>query len=124
MTSKGIRHVHLLVQDQVRAQAFYREAFGMEEMYRDGPIVFVGTPDGGDSLALHLASGPEERDRVGQHGGFEHFGIHLEDRSADGIDAAVERVEKAGGTLLERGEHGEGVPYAYVSDPDGYTIEL
>jgi catechol 2,3-dioxygenase-like lactoylglutathione lyase family enzyme len=124
MTSKGIRHIHLLVQDQVRAQAFYREAFDMEEMFRDGPIVFVGTPGGGDSLALRLASGADERDRVGQPGGIEHFGIHLEDRSAKGIDAAVERIEKAGGTLIERGERREGVPYAYVSDPDGYTIEL
>jgi len=124
MESVGIRHVHLLVADQDRAVAFYRGAFAMEERFRDGAIVFLGTPGGGDSLALHLAATDEERARVGRPGGVEHFGIHLPDRSSDAIDAAVRRVVEAGGQLLERGEHAPGVPYAYVADVDGYAIEL
>lgn len=124
MTSIGIRHVHLLVAEHDRAIAFYREVFGMEERFRDGPIVFLGTPGGGDSLALHLATTDEERERVGQQGGWEHFGIHMPDRSADGIGAAVERVKTAGGRLLDRGEHAPGVHYAYVADLDGYAIEI
>jgi catechol 2,3-dioxygenase-like lactoylglutathione lyase family enzyme len=124
MTSFGIRHVHLLVTEHDRAIAFYRDVFGMEERFRDGPIVFLATPGGGDSLALHLAATAEERERVGQQGGWEHFGIHLQDRSADGVDAAVERVKAAGGHLLDRGEHAPGVHYAYVADLDGYAIEI
>ena len=124
MESIGIRHVHILVADQDRAVAFYRDAFGMEEQFRDGPIVFVGTPRGGDSLALHLATTDAELARVGHQGGYEHFGIHLPDRSAEAIDDAVARVEKAGGRVLDRGEHAPGIGYAYVSDLDGYVIEL
>jgi catechol 2,3-dioxygenase-like lactoylglutathione lyase family enzyme len=124
MDSIGIRHVHLLVADSDRAVAFYREAFGMLERFRDGPIVFVGTPAGGDSLALHQATTEAERARVGRQGGWEHFGIHLRDRSTGGVDAAIERVTAAGGALLERGQHASGPPYAYVADPDGYVIEL
>jgi catechol 2,3-dioxygenase-like lactoylglutathione lyase family enzyme len=124
MTSVGIRHVHLLVAEHDRAIAFYRDVFGMEERFRDGPIVFLGTPDGGDSLALHLATTDDERARAGQQGGWEHFGIHLADRSEDGIDAAVERVTAAGGRVLDRGQHAPGVHYAYVADPDGYAIEI
>ncbi len=124
MTSVGIRHVHVLVSEHDRAVTFYRDAFGMEEMFRDGPIVFLGTPGGGDSLALHLATTAEERARVGQQGGYEHFGVHLPDRSSDSIDEAVRRVESAGGRLVERGEHAPGIAYAYVADVDGYTIEL
>ena len=124
MSSLGIRHVHLLVTEHERAVAFYKDAFGMDELFRDGPIVFVGTPGGGDSLALHLAVTEEQRARVGHQGGYEHFGIHLADRSADAVDEAVHRVEKAGGRLLERGEHAPGVPFAYVADIDGYTIEI
>jgi catechol 2,3-dioxygenase-like lactoylglutathione lyase family enzyme len=124
MSSIGIRHVHLLVAEHDRAIAFYRDVFGMEERFRDGPIAFLGTPDGGDSLALHLAATDEERERVGLQGGWEHFGIHLPDRSARGIDAAVNRVEEAGGQVLDRGEHAPGVHYAYVADLDGYVIEI
>jgi catechol 2,3-dioxygenase-like lactoylglutathione lyase family enzyme len=40
------------------------------------------------------------------------------------IDANVEEVERAGGQLVEPGEHAAGAPYAYVRDPDGYLIEL
>ena len=124
MSSAGIRHVHLLVAEHDRAVAFYVNVFGMEEQLRDGPIVFLGTPGGSDSLVLHLATTDAERARVGQHGGYEHFGIHLPDRSAGAIDAAVARVRQAGGRLLERGEHAPGVHYAYVADLDGYAIEL
>jgi catechol 2,3-dioxygenase-like lactoylglutathione lyase family enzyme len=124
LSSFGIRHVHLLVDDQARSVAFYSEAFGMEEQFRDGEIVFMGTPGGGDSLALHLAMTDDERARVGSQGGFEHFGIHLRDRSPAAVDRAVELVQKAGGQLLDRGEHAPGVPYAYVADVDGYAIEL
>jgi catechol 2,3-dioxygenase-like lactoylglutathione lyase family enzyme len=124
MTSIGIRHVHLLVAEHDRAIAFYRDVFGMEERFRDGPIVFLGTPNGGDSLALHLATSDDERERIGQQGGWEHFGIHLPDRSAEGVEAAVQRVKAAGGHLLRRGEHAPGAPYAYVADLDGYAIEI
>jgi catechol 2,3-dioxygenase-like lactoylglutathione lyase family enzyme len=96
----------------------------MAERFRDGPIVFLETPGGGDSLALHLATTDEERERIGQRGGWEHFGIHLPDRSAGGVDAAVERVKAAGGRLLDQGEHAPGVHYAYVADLDGYAIEI
>lgn len=124
MESIGIRHLHLLVADHDRAVAFYRNAFGMEFHFQDGPVVFVGTPGGGDSLALHLATTEEERARVGEQGGVEHFGIHVSDRSAQGLDAVVDVVLSAGGRLLGRGRHASGAEYAYVSDLDGYVIEL
>ena len=41
-----------------------------------------------------------------------------------GLDAAITEVEAAGGTLIRRGEHAPGVPFAYIRDPDGYVIEL
>lgn len=122
--SIGIRHVHLLVGDRKRAIDFYRSAFNMEFRFEDGPIAFLGTPGGGDSLALHDATTDEERARIGAHGGIEHFGIHLADRSAAALDAAVEKVVSAGGRLVERGQHASGSQYAYVTDLDGYVIEL
>lgn len=116
----GIRHIHLLVADLDRSIRFYGDAFGMLEKHRDGDdLVFLNTPGTHDSLALHLVHGDG---RIGKTGGYEHFGMTVLDR--DALDDAVATVEAAGGTLVEKGEHAPGVPYAYVRDPDGYVIEL
>jgi catechol 2,3-dioxygenase-like lactoylglutathione lyase family enzyme len=50
------------------------------------------------------------------------FGFRLV--SPGDIDAAVEEVERAGGKLRQRGEFCPGCPYAYVTDPDGYEVEI
>ncbi len=54
-------------------------------------------------------------------GGFQHFGFKLSEADHD---RAIEQVVKAGGSLVSRGKHDGKYPYAYVSDPDGYVIEL
>jgi len=36
----------------------------------------------------------------------------------------VHEVERAGGTVLRRGEFAPGLPFAFVRDPDGYEIEI
>lgn len=120
--TRGIRHVHLLVSNHERSIAFYEHVFGMTVGFRDGSILFLHSPDRTDDLALHLAVSGEERARVGQQGGYEHFGITVQDRGE--LDDAIALVLEAGGALLTKGEHAPGVPYAYVTDPDGYVIEL
>ena len=120
--TRGIRHVHLLVRDHARSVAFYRDVFGMEVGFRDGDILFLHSPNRRDDLALHLAVTDEEKARVGQLGGCEHFGITVRDRSR--LDECIALVVAAGGTVIDKGEHAPGVPYAYVTDPDGYVIEI
>jgi catechol 2,3-dioxygenase-like lactoylglutathione lyase family enzyme len=122
VATRGIRHVHLLVSDHDRSVAFYEHVFGMKVGFRDGNILFLSSPERADDLALHLAVGDEERARVGQQGGCEHFGITVQDRTR--LDEAIALVLEAGGALVDKGEHAPGVPYAYVSDPDGYVIEI
>ena len=97
-------------------------AFGMKVAFRDGKILFLRSPSGGDDLALHQASTPDEKARVGQPGGFEHFGITVTDRTR--LGEAIAAVEAAGGTLVQKGLHPSGSPFAYISDPDGYVIEI
>jgi catechol 2,3-dioxygenase-like lactoylglutathione lyase family enzyme len=120
--TRGIRHVHLLVSDHARSVAFYEQVFGMKVGFRDGNILFLNSPGQSDDLALHLAVDDDERARVGQHGGYEHFGITVQDRTQ--LDDAIGLVLEAGGSLVSKGEHAPGVPYAYVADPDGYVIEI
>lgn len=116
--TEGLTHLHLFVSDLDRSLAFYGAVFGLQEVFRDGPkMVFLRPPNSTDSITLN-----EVPAKAGAVGGVDHFGFRLIDKGQ--LDRAIEEVERAGGRLIERGEHAPGQPYAYVADPDGYTIEL
>jgi catechol 2,3-dioxygenase-like lactoylglutathione lyase family enzyme len=55
-------------------------------------------------------------------GGIGHFTFRLVDE--EDLYRAVEEVERAEGGWSGEGEHPDGQPFAYVTDPDGYVIEL
>jgi catechol 2,3-dioxygenase-like lactoylglutathione lyase family enzyme len=117
--TQGLTHVHLIVADLDRSLRFYTQVFGMQEQFRDGPrMVFLNTPDSADSITLNEQPGDP---RIGA-GGVDHIGFRLVDK-AD-LDDAIAEVEAAGGKLVNRGQRGPGMPFAYVTDPDGYLIEL
>jgi len=82
-------------------------------------MVFLSTPGREDLITLN--ADPDAR-HAGVNGGVNHFGFRLV--SAADMDAAVKEVEAAGGSLIDRGEHAPGAPYAYVRDPDGFVLEL
>ena len=82
----------------------------MEVGFRDGNIVFLHSPNRRDDLALHLAVTDSEKARVGHQGGYQHFGITVKDRSQ--LDACNALAVAAGGTLVDKGEHAPGGPYA------------
>jgi len=119
--TQGLTHIHLVVRDLERSLRFYTSVFGMEERFRAGPkMVFLNTPGSEDLITLN--EDPAEARLAGVNGGVAHFGFRL--ANADDLDAAIAEVEAAGGTLIRRGEHGPGAPFAYLADPDGYVIEL
>lgn len=108
-------HVHVGVTDLDRAMRFYREVFGTEESFRVGEqLVFVKIPGGAGLIALDAR--PKGRRNPS------HVGLALAD--PEELAAAVEAVERAGGRVIERGEHAPGMAYAYVSDPDGNVFEI
>ncbi len=116
--TEGLTHLHLFVADIDRSLRFYRDVFGLEEMFRDGPkMVFLRPPTSSNTVTLN-----EVPEKAGKAGGVGHFGFRLVDKGQ--LDRVIEEVERAGGRIVERGEHAPGKPYAYVLDPDGYTIEL
>jgi catechol 2,3-dioxygenase-like lactoylglutathione lyase family enzyme len=119
--TQGLTHIYLVVRDLERSLRFYRDVFGMEERFRDGPhMVFLNTPGSQDLITLN--QDPQEVDLAGSRGGIAHFGFRL--ANALDLDTAIAEVERAGGKLLSRGKHPSGAPFAYVADPDGYIIEL
>lgn len=117
--AEGFNHLHLNVRDLSRSIRFYKEGFGLKVGFSAGPDLIFMVPEAGEhSLALHLVN-PDEP--LGMAGGFQHFGFKL---NVNDHDRAIKQVERAGGKLVSRGKHGGRFPYAYVSDPDGYVIEL
>ena len=121
--TEGLTHIHLIVANLEWSLRFYKEIFGLEERFRDGPhMVFLRTPGARDTITLHESHGLGQGHRAGVSGGIDHFGFRL--RNKDDLDKAIAEVERHGGRLLKRGHHPSGEAFAYVSDPDGYTIEL
>ena len=98
------------VRDIDRAVAFYVKALELQEVFRNEGIAFVGSP--GSDSAIGLLLDPENAGS-----GPQNVGPHVDHALTP--DEAVRDVEAAGGSILERGEHAPGVPYARVADPDG-----
>jgi catechol 2,3-dioxygenase-like lactoylglutathione lyase family enzyme len=119
--TRGLTHIQLAVRDLDRSLRFYQRVFGLQEQFREGAhMVFLSTPGRDDLITLN--ADPKDARQAGVNGGVNHFGFRL--ASAGDLDAAVKDVEAAGGTLIARGEHAPGAPFAYIRDPDGYVLEL
>jgi catechol 2,3-dioxygenase len=118
---QGLNHLHLVVRDMDRSLRFYQDVLGMKERFRHGDhMIFLSTPGSEDLITLN--ENPEEAERTGGSGGIAHFGFRL--APATDLGQLLAEIEGAGGKLLRQGEHAPGVPYAFVTDPDGYVIEF
>jgi catechol 2,3-dioxygenase-like lactoylglutathione lyase family enzyme len=111
--SHGLTHISLADRDLERTVRFYTQVFGVREYFRDATSVQVLGPGPHDVIAFEQNS-----DAAGLRGGITHFGLRL--RSPGDVEVAIAEVERAGGTILRRGEFSPGYPYVYVADPDGY----
>jgi catechol 2,3-dioxygenase-like lactoylglutathione lyase family enzyme len=117
LNTHGLTHISLAVRDLDRTLRFYTQVFGVREYFRDATSVQVQGPGPHDIIAFEQS--PET---AGTVGGITHFGFRL--LVPSDIDVAIAEVERAGGTVLRRGEFAPGYPFAYVADPDGYEIEI
>lgn len=113
----GLTHISLAVRDPERSLAFYSAVFGVREYFRDEQQIQAQGPGPHDVIAFERAES-----MAGQLGGITHFGFRLTQPSD--ITLAVSEAERAGGKILRQGEFAPGFPFAYISDPDGYEIEI
>jgi len=92
-----IKHIALTTKDPAKTAAFYKEAFGLQEIRR-APNGAVFLTDGYINVAI-LNWKTEKSADVGAHGpnfsGIHHFGVEVED-----LDAAAERMELVQGQRL------------------------
>lgn len=115
----GLSHLALRVSDLEKSFQFYHDVFGMLAVYREQSFVQAQTPGAHDVLVFVLEEGAEN---VGKSGGIKHFGFRLADPRD--IDKAASSIERAGGTITDRGEFCPGEPYVFFKDPDGYEVEV
>jgi catechol 2,3-dioxygenase-like lactoylglutathione lyase family enzyme len=122
----GFNHINLVVSDLERAVQFYRTGLGMEIEQTTPEITFLTTPGRGDSVALQLHGGPLDQlsgrpRHPGDSGGVDHLGF---DVAAGTVDAILKSSVGAGGRLLFQTPGADGSPVTFISDPDGYVIQL
>ena len=123
----GLNHVNLVVTDVERSVRFYQDALGMTLDHRTDEITFLTTPGASDQLALQQAGGDLDRAsgkqrRPGDSGGIDHIGFDVADAAT--LSDLVAAVQFAGGHLLMTVTGSDGYPTAFVSDPDGYVLQL
>ena len=113
----GLAHISLAVRDPQKSLEFYSKVFGAREYFRDENQIQAQGPGPFDVLAFERAPSS-----AGLIGGIQHFGFRL--KRPEDISHAVAEVRQAGGRVLRQGEFSPGFPFAYVTDPDGYEIEI
>lgn len=138
MRVRGINHVTLSVSDVKRSVDFYQGLFGMPVISRQGSTTNLQIGAGPQFLGVSAAgSGPPRLD---------HLALGVEDFSVERVTRIltqhrVTRVEGAAGTGgggssgdplkmrvrmrgADAGGAREGTPELYVSDPNGFVIQL
>lgn len=113
------------VRDEARSLAFYEAAFGLVPADRfafDGfTLIYLSNPETGFELELTVNEGRESPYDLGD--GYGHLAVSVGD-----IEAEHRRFEAAGlkpGDLKTLShESGFSARFFFVSDPDGYRIEV
>jgi len=121
-----ILHTMIRVGDLERSIKFYTEILGMkllrQKEYPDGEftLAFIGYGDESENSVIELTYnwGTESYD-LGN--GFGHIAIEVDD-----VYKATEEIRNRGGKIIrDAGPMNAGTTIiAFVSDPDGYPIEL
>ena len=113
----GLTHIAIAVKDLDRTLTFYQKVFDVEVMYHQDNFLQVTTPGANDIIVFE-----KKKANYGESGGIAHFGFRL--RNAKDINKMAERIDSAGGEIIDKGEFVPGEPYVFFKDPDGYEIEV
>lgn len=114
----GLTHLAIAVSDLERTLKFYQDVFDMDVMYHETNMIQLTTPGCNDIIVFEK----RDSDQIGNSGGIAHFGFRL--RETGDIEELKERIVKAGGKIIDKGEFVPGSPYVFFKDLDNYVVEI
>lgn len=117
-------HTMIRVRDEQASRDFYREAFGLELAHRidfdDFSLLYLAGPDGEFEVELTVN---RDRDRPYDLGdGYGHLAVSVEDLAAE--HARMSAAGLSPEPLKELARDGFSARYFFLTDPDGYRIEV
>ena len=117
-------HTCIRVMDLEKSLKFYKEALGlMETRRKDFPehkftLVYLSNEIGGYEIELTYNYNPEKPYELGN--GFSHIAVGVDD-----LEAEREKHEALGYEVTPlKGHPGQKPEYYFVTDPDGYKVEV
>ncbi|OLS02959.1 lactoylglutathione lyase [Tissierella creatinophila] len=117
-------HTCIRVMDLEKSLKFYKDALGLIETRRkDIPedkftLVFLSDEEGAYELELTYNYNPQKPYEIGN--GFSHIAV-----SVDDLEASRERHKEMGYKVTDlMGLRGERPRFYFVTDPDGYDVEV
>ncbi len=117
-------HTCIRVMDLEKSLTFYKEALGLIETRRkdfkehEFTLVYLSDQEDGYELELTYNYNPEKPYELGN--GFSHIAVGVED-----LEASHERHQAMGYEVTPlKGLPGEAPKYYFVTDPDGYKVEV
>lgn len=124
----GVDHINIVIRDLDQALAFYTGVLGLEpvglEEYRAGNrgIFSFRVTDG---FVIHVRPDPDAPRPVTHDGGYDHLCLTMTGVTPEALlaDLQARGIAAEGGIVTRWGARGDGAAI-YVSDPDGYRVEL
>ena len=117
-------HTCIRVMNLEKSLKFYKDALGLIETRRkDFPehaftLVYLSDVEGGYEVELTYNYNPEKPYELGN--GFSHIAVGVED-----LETSHERHQTMGYEVTPlKGLPGESPKYYFVTDPDGYKVEV
>ncbi len=114
--TSSLNHIALKVKDPERTAQFYVDLFNMEITRRTPEMTFLKTIGSTDMITLNRAEGDVVPDQ-----GMVHFGFIVEPTQ---FEAALETIEAKDTPIVSGPGSWDQGRYVFISDPDGYTVEL
>jgi len=110
---RGLRHLALKTRSLASTKEFYVDGLGLKVAFPHQGMLFLETPGGDDLINFVLT-----RQRFDpEAGGFDHFGLRVPASEWLGMTRRLKEKK-----IPIAGRRGQGA--VYITDPNGYTVEL